>query len=69
MPPQIRVIENVTFDLNGERCHRVVTDINGHDVTVIQYDESPQVMVVVDHSMRMMDISNVGKYVERRVEE
>lgn len=67
MAPKIKVIEDSTFDLNGESCHRVVTEINGHDVQVIQYDESPNVVVFVDDNAKPMNISEVGQYVERKV--
>ena len=50
----------------GENVNRLVLDVNGHNVQVIQYDKNPSVLVFVDTTAKIMDISKAEKFIASR---
>jgi hypothetical protein len=54
-------------NIEGETVHRLVLDIPGHDVQILQFDSSPCVCVKVDDDMVMMQIGEIDKYIAARV--
>lgn len=48
----------------GETVRSLVLDMNGHDVQILQYDDSPKVVVCVDSLVKQMDISEAGDFIQ-----
>jgi hypothetical protein len=51
MPAHAEVTAVETFMLNGEEVQRVTLTMNGHDVQVLAYGESPSLSVMVDDDL------------------
>lgn len=67
-PP--KVIQHDTFtNPEGETVNRLVVDVNGHNVQVLQYDDSPRLLVKIDEHMAQVDESRVSEYVANRTQE
>jgi len=59
-----RVLSKDTFNLNGETVNRVVLEVNGHNVQVLGYGESPLLTVLVDdNAEQVLDIA-LEQYLE-----
>jgi len=65
-----KVIHHDTItNADNQQVNRLVLDVNGHEVQVLQYDESPTVIVYVDTTAQQMDISQAGKFIQDRTQE
>jgi len=65
-----KVIHHDTItNADNQQVNRLVLDVNGHEVQVLQYDESPTVIVYVDTTAQQMDISQAGKFIADRTGE
>ena len=62
-PPQC--LEDVTFPLNGETVHRITAEYCGHVVQVLQYDESPLLVVCIGDDVQQVDISELESHITR----
>jgi len=62
-PP--KVIESNKFKNDeGETVNRLVVDVNGHHVQVLQYGKSPRLLVMVDEHIARVDESRVTEHIE-----
>jgi len=43
----------------GEQVNRLVLDANGHEVQILQFDDSPLLLVKVDDSVKQIDINKL----------
>jgi hypothetical protein len=69
-PMKLKVLQHDRFkNREGENVNRLAVDVNGHKVQVLQYDESPNVLVFVDHKAALLPIQQVGKFVADRTGE
>lgn len=60
----IKVIDVSEFkDADGVIIDRVVVDVHGHDVQILSYDNSPQVVVKVDERMEQMHITEIDHFI------
>jgi len=53
---------------DGEQVNRLVLDVNGHNVQVIQYDANLNVLVYVDEHARMIHIDNAAQFIAGRTD-
>jgi len=51
----------------GEEVNRLVLDVDSHNVQVLQYDDSPKVIVKIDEHMAQVDISQLETHIENKV--
>jgi len=59
-----RVLSLEKFTLNGETVNRVVLEMNGHNVQVLGYGDSPLLTVLVDdNAEQVLDIA-LEQYLE-----
>jgi len=67
-PPKVIHHDTVTNG-DGQQVNRLVLDVNGHNCQVLQYDDSPTVIVYVDTTAEQMDISQAGKFIQDNTQE
>ena len=61
-PP--KVIQHDTFtNTENEQVNRLVLDVNGHNVQILQYDESLNVLVYVDQHAKIIHIDNAAQFI------
>jgi len=65
-PPKV-IASDKFKNHEGETVNRLVVDVDGHNVQVLQYDDSPKVIVKIDEHMAQVDISQLRKHVENKV--
>lgn len=59
-----KVIQHDTFkNHEGETVNRYVLDVDGQTVQVLQYDESPRVVVLVNDTAAQVDQAQVKNFV------
>ena len=64
IPTGFTIVEVTAFvNADHEVIDRVVLDVNGHDVQVLAYDNSPQVVVMVDDAVEQMHISEIDHFI------
>lgn len=58
------VIDVTSFvNTDDEVVDRVVLEVNDHDVQILAYDNSPQVVVKVDEQVEQMHISQIDHFI------
>lgn len=65
----VKVVDVSEFEQDGEIISRVVVDVHGHDVQILAYDNSPQVVVKVDGAVEQMHISEIDHFIRAHTEE
>lgn len=64
MNTQSKVIHADTFqNYEGESVNRLVLDVNGHNVQVLQYDQNLNVLVYVDQHAKIINIQNAAQFI------
>ena len=63
----IKVVDVTEFVQDGEIISRVEVDVHGHDVQILAYDNSPQVVVKVDEQVEQMHISRVDDFIRNNI--
>ena len=61
-PPKV-VDHDVTTNPEGETVNRLVLDVNGHDVQVLQYDDHLRVLVLVGKIAKMIHITKAARFI------
>ena len=65
--PRMKVIHADKFqNHDGENVNRLVLDVNGHNVQVLQYDQKLNVLVFVDQHAKIIHIDNAAQFIARR---
>lgn len=64
-PPKV-IDHDVTTNPEGEQVNRLVLDVNGHDVQVLQYDDHPRVLVRVGKIAKLMHITKAAGFIASR---
>ena len=55
-----KVLQHDRFtNIEGEQVNRLVLDANGHEVQILQFDDSPLLLVKVDDSVKQIDINKL----------
>lgn len=56
------------INADGESVNRLVLDVDGHNVQVIQYDDGPNVVVYVDTAVTIIDIDEAGSLIAELIQ-
>ena len=67
-PPKV-AHHDVTTNPEGETVNRLVLDVNGRDVQVLQYDDHPRVLVFVGKIAKLMHITKAARFIARHTGE
>jgi hypothetical protein len=63
----IEVLDVSITEINGAVIDSVVFDINGHNVQINKYDDSPNVVVFIDgKTAKQMNILEIDDYIRSR---
>ena len=60
-----KVIHHDRFtNTEGEQVNRLVLDANGHEVQILQFDDSPLLLVKVDDTIQQINITELIQQVK-----
>lgn len=62
--PKDAITEDVTFPLDGETVHRITGEYCGHVVQVLQYGESPRLIVGIDSDFQQVHKDDLNAHIE-----
>lgn len=64
----MKVLQHDIFtNVEQEQVNRLVLNVNGHNVQVIQYDKCLNVLVYVDQHAKIIHIQNAAQFIAARL--
>ena len=64
--PTVLQHDEFTDDITGEQVNRLVLSVNGHTVQIVQTDNDPRVLVLVDDILEALHIDDAAPFIESR---